>query len=212
MPSKIRLLIVDDHQILVEGLEQNLSLSDQLEIVGTANNGKAALDFVKREAVDVVLMDIDMPVMDGLTTTAKIRQSGKDTKVIILSMHLNSNYAKKAFKLGAHGYLLKDSKKEDLESAILRVHKGEQVLDPDIAQRMLLSDDPGINHVIPDLTKREREILQCIVNEKTNPEIAKELFISLSTVEFHRKNLLNKFRVKNSVGLVRAALRMGLIN
>ena len=212
MSSKIRLLIVDDHQILVEGLEQNLSLSDQLEIVGTANNGKAALDFVKREAVDVVLMDIDMPVMDGLTTTSKIRHSGKDTKVIILSMHLNANYAKKAFKLGAHGYLLKDSKKEDLERAILRVHNGDQVLDPDIAQRMLLADNPGINHVIPNLTKREREILQCIVNEKTNPEIAKELFISLSTVEFHRKNLLNKFRVKNSIGLVRAALRMGLIN
>ena len=203
---------MDDHQILVEGLEQNLSLSDQLEIVGTANNGKAALDFVKREAVDVVLMDIDMPVMDGLTTTSKIRNSGKDTKVIILSMHLNANYAKKAFKLGAHGYLLKDSKKEDLERAILRVHNGDQVLDPDIAQRMLLADNPGINHVIPNLTKREREILQCIVNEKTNPEIAKELFISLSTVEFHRKNLLNKFRVKNSIGLVRAALRMGLIN
>ena len=209
--APIRVLIADDHQLLAEGLAQNLSSVSHIAVVGMVSNGREVLAFVNDHDVDVVLMDIDMPVLNGFEATEKITKSGLATKVIALSMHVNTNYAKKMLKLGAEGYLLKDARLETIVEAIETVQAGDKFLDSAIAKRMILSNPKETQGWIPSLTEREREILKLIAEEKTNQEIANELFISLSTVEFHRKNLLNKFNAKNSIGLVHAALRFDLI-
>ncbi len=211
MSDPIRVLIADDHQILAEGLAQNLNHIEDIEVIFLANNGREVLDYLDKQPVHVVLMDIDMPILNGFEATKEIRLKHPSVFVIALSMHLNINYAKKIMKLGANGYLLKDVKSEEIVHAIRQVNSGKKYLDHQIAQRMVLADDPAESW-IPTLTKREREILKLIAGEKTNQEIAESLFISLSTVEFHRKNLLRKFNVKNSIGLVRAALQFDLLN
>lgn len=212
-----KLLIADDHQVVLDGLTALIKHQRDLKVIGTAKNGREVLEFLQAspKEVDMLLMDITMPELDGLDTMVYIQEHYPNLKVIILSMHLSAAYAKKLIALGARGYLQKDCDKQELLEAIKEVHEGGFYLSKSITH-VLVSDrfDAGAKGkelTLPKLSKRETQILRLILEEHPTRSIATVLGISFNTVETHRKHLLNKFGVKTTVGLVKEALRGGFV-
>lgn len=211
---KIRVFIADDHQVLLDGLKTLLSNLEDIEVVGSGNNGLDLLDFLKNEVADVILMDINMPRMNGIDACKIVHKDYPDAKILALSMHDKASFIQQMLKNGASGYILKNTGQEELIRAIRSVHQGEQYLGRTVSKTLMdsvLKQLKKKNKYIPELTRREKEILGLIAQEFTTQEISKHLHISLNTVETHRKNLLSKFGARNSVGLVRAAMERGLI-
>lgn len=209
----INLLLADDHKVLLDGLSVLLSKESGIKIVAKCNNGQSVLKTLETHSVDVVLMDIDMPVLNGMEATKSIKSLKKDIKVIGLSSHNKLSFVKTMLNNGASGYLLKTCDANEIIEAIYTVANGEQYISSALRHELLnnMLDSKKQKSSVPMVTRREKEVLQLIANELTNSEIAKELSISVNTVEFHRKNLLLKFDAKNSVGLVRSAMLYGLI-
>jgi DNA-binding NarL/FixJ family response regulator len=211
----IKLLIADDHQMLKDGLIALLKDNKEIEIVAEASNGIEVLEMMNKYLVDVVILDINMPIMDGIVTCRKIKQMHPLVKILVLTMYDEGKLISKIVKNGATGYILKNTGKEKLIEAIKTVHNGgtyfsEQVKAALIAS--LVSEKSKNNHsYIPILTRREKEIIELIVYEYTTHEIAEKLFISEKTVETHRKNLLQKLNTRNTAGLVRVAIQRGLV-
>lgn len=205
----INILIADDHQLLIDGIKSALGGTPDISIVAEANNGYQVLEKLDAGvAVDIVLMDINMPKLDGLNATKMVHKRHPHVKVIALSQYDEKRFVKQMVKNGASGYLLKDSSRDVLEKAIRAVHCGENYFADGLSIRLIsqeLKMEDETNALFPKLTERELEILRLIGNELSSQEIADKLFISFHTVESHRANLMNKAGVKNTAGLVRWA-------
>ncbi|MBC2838689.1 response regulator transcription factor [Robiginitalea sp. SC105] len=213
--EKIKVLLADDHQIMLDGLKAILTRDRSLDIVGTARNGLEVLEFLKREPVDVLLLDLQMPVMDGLETAMHAKKSYPDLKIIMLTTNDEGSIITSLFKVGATGYLLKNASKEYLIQGIRDAYEGKKVLSSHLTEKMIesLSDDGGKakDGAVPMITKREIEVVKLIAQEYTTQEIADKLFVSTNTVATHKRNLFVKMDVKNSVGMVKKAVDWGLI-
>lgn len=219
----IKVLLVDDHRIIRDGLKALLMGVKEVNIIGECNDGKEAVLFIENNEVDVVLMDINMPNMNGFETTEIITSKNKDVKILALTMHQEESYISKILQAGASGYVLKSASRQELIQAITKVNDGNTYFSEDVANIMMSKYlNNGVNSEkrsvsssnnihIEDLTKREHEILKLIVDEHTNIEIGEKLFISPRTVDTHRRNLLLKIGVKNTAGLVKYALQNNLL-
>ncbi|GAB4383723.1 MAG: response regulator transcription factor [Elainellaceae cyanobacterium] len=204
----IRLLLVDDQSLICQGLKAMLSLEPDLEVVGIANDGKAALEQVATLQPNVVLMDMKMPVMDGREATRLISQSHPDSSVLVLTTFDDDQYIADAMRSGAKGYLLKDMPSEELAQAIRLVHRGYTQLAPGLMAKLIAgapSSHPASSGValpdFPQLTRREREVLQLIGQGLTNRDIAEQLYISEGTVKTHVNHLLNRLGLRNRAQL-----------
>ena len=212
----IRVFLVDDHRIFLEGLVRLIQDHPFMKIIGTAGNGRAALREIRSLQPDVVLMDISMPHLNGLEATRIITGASPKTKVLILSMHESEAFLRRVLEAGAIGYLLKDSTADELFLAIEEVHKGNSYLSPSLA-RKLINDyiesrkQTRGKDTEPLLTGKEREVLQLLAEGNSNQAIANSLDLSPKTVETHRKKIMKKLNLRNITDLVRYAIRMGII-
>ncbi|NER80762.1 MAG: response regulator transcription factor [Leptolyngbya sp. SIO1D8] len=212
----IQIVIADDHQMLIDGLKAMLEGEPDIAVVAVAYNGLEVLEILENTQVDVVLLDINMPVMDGVDTCKKMKKLHPLVNVLALTMYDEGGLISSMVKNGAKGYILKNTGKAELLAAIKAVHKGETFF-PGKIKDILLTNMMGKKSqqsafFIPKLTSREKEIITLIVHEFTTQEIADKLFISVKTVETHRKHLLQKLNVRNTAGLVRIAVEKGLVN
>lgn len=213
MENPIRLLLVDDHELFLEGIISLLEGNVNLEILGTALNGKLALEKIAKNPPDMILCDLNMPEMNGIDLVKEVKANYPDIKIIVLTMHDDRPTITEIMMAEAEGYILKNTDRQELEKAIRRVCDGGTYYCNEVMAIILdkykmekKQQDSSIQ-----LTDREKEILQLIAQEKSSEEIADELFISRRTVETHRKNILKKTEVKSIVGLLKFGYRMGLI-
>jgi len=210
--KKIKVFITDDHDVVIDGLIALLQSENDIQIVGRANNGKQLIEMLKNKPVDLVLMDIDMPIMNGVEATSYLKKNFPEIKVLILTMYNTPEFIANLLRIGADGYLLKNTRKKELVAAIRMVTNGQSFYAPDVTQTIMESFKSGITSSSePELTDREKDILRLITAEHTSREIGKKLFISFHTVERHRKNIIAKLGVKNVAGLVKYAIRKGLV-
>ncbi|RAJ77282.1 DNA-binding NarL/FixJ family response regulator [Chitinophaga dinghuensis] len=211
--NKCKLVLVDDHIVVLDGLKTMLGTFMHLEIVYATQSGTALLHYLEQETPDVLLMDIQMPDMDGIDLCKQVVRKYPGVKIIAFSSFDDSNYVKQIFRNGAKGYLLKNSDKHTIVKAIEAVMEGEEYMDETIKKILLQESITGQRRSIFDvpLTKREKEILKLVAEGFTSQEIADKLFINLRTVETHRMNINQKLDVKNTVGLVKEAMKRGLI-
>jgi two-component system response regulator NreC len=205
----IKIIIADDHSIIRDGLKSMLEKNNFCKIVGEASNGEELLSLLKTTPCDVVCTDISMPVMDGVEATIQITKNFPKIKVMCLSMHEEAVFIKKMMDAGAVGYVFKDSSKEELQSAIESIHSGKKYFNQKLFDILLNMESTGKE--VGVLSSREKEILKHIAEEYTNTEIAEKLFLSVRTVDTHRQNLIQKLNVKNTAGLVKYAIKSGLI-
>lgn len=211
MPAKI--FLCDDHQLIIDGLKNILIGHPEFELVGDANNGEQALKFFSVVKPNLVLMDIDMPVMNGLEASQQIVKLHPEVKILVLTMHDEPALVRKIMEIGAHGYMLKNSDQEELIKAIHdilagKLHFPQEILDGKKANEAeTFSIKPSDAVLISQLTEREIEILKLIAEGLSNKEIGDKLFISHRTVDTHRTNLMKKLDVHNIAGLIRFAIR-----
>lgn len=211
--SQIRIALVDDQQLFRGGLKMILSDYPKFHVVFEASNGRQFLERLAYEPVDVVILDVEMPVLDGIETLAALRARQSDARVIMLTMHDNDRLINHLMQLGASGFLLKDENAEVVRTAVERV-AAEGIFFRDYVSRALLkgarTKTRTDNFLGPDLSERELEVLALICQEYTSKEIAEQLFISVRTVEGHRRGLQEKTGARNIVGLVLYAVKHGL--
>jgi len=213
---KIRVLVVDDHTIVRDGIRALLGLAGDIEVVGEAENGREALDRVRELVPDVVLMDVAMPTMDGLEATRRIHREFPQTKVLALTQYDDREYVFSVVEAGAQGFISKTAASAEVVSGIRAVHRGDSFLSPSVAKLLVehyregatlrKSQDP-----YGQLTDREREILKLLAEGYTGQEIAEMLVISPKTVEGHKTNLMSKLDIHSRIDLVKYALRKGII-
>ena len=214
MTQTARVLLVDDHTVVRQGLKALFSHEPDIDIVGEADNGRKALEYILELKPNVVLMDISMSGLNGIETTRQIRQNHPHIKVVILSMHANEEYVFQVLRAGASGYVLKQSDSLEILTAIRAALAGGSFLSPPIS-RAVIDDyihraEARNQDTEPNpLTPREREVLQLLAEGLPNREIAKQLNISIKTVETHRSNMMHKLGVKGKTELVKYALRKG---
>ncbi|MES2138287.1 MAG: response regulator transcription factor [Bacteroidota bacterium] len=214
----IRVMLVDDHQIVIDGLKSLLAEIKNIAIVAEANNGKDAIEILSKTAADIVLIDIEMPIMNGWDATKIITSRYPQTKVIALTTFSEKAIIKKMLNAGASGYILKNIKKDILLEAIIAVHNGEKYFSSEISLLLLKPSAEEIivpkkqNSSVNLLTTREVEILKLIAGGLSNAETAEKLFISPKTVKAHRENIMKKLDLHNVVDLVRCAIDSGFID
>jgi DNA-binding NarL/FixJ family response regulator len=215
MTSRIRVLIVDDHAILREGVRALLQLHPDLEVVGEAADGQLALEAVERLDPDVVLMDIAMPGLGGIEATLELKKRGQRAKVLIMSQYEDREYVRRLLKAGVSGYVLKKSAGSELANAIRAVHHGGLVLDPAVARTAMAEAGPTAPGQAADpydsLTDREKQVLKLVAEGRSNKEVADVLGISVKTAMSHREHVMEKLGVHNRTELVRFAIKKGVI-
>ncbi|HET9552710.1 MAG TPA: response regulator transcription factor [Anaeromyxobacteraceae bacterium] len=213
--SKIRILIVDDHAILREGVRALLSAHDDLEVVGEASDGQEAIAAVGRLDPDVVLMDIAMPGLGGIEASLELKKLGRRARILILSQYEDREYVRRLLKAGVSGYVLKKSAGAELAGAIRAVHKGGLVLDPEVARTAMSEAGgpvaPGEADPYEALTDREKQVLKLVAEGKSNKEVAEVLGISVKTAMTHREHVMEKLALHNRTELVRFAIKRGVI-
>jgi DNA-binding NarL/FixJ family response regulator len=218
----IRVILADDHALVRAGFHALLASLEGIVVVAEAADGRQALQLVEANRPDVVLMDISMPELNGLDAVEKITRDFPQVRVIILSMHANEEYVLQALRAGAAGYLLKDAGIAELELAVRAVGRGETYLSPPVSRSVIddylrrLSSPAEAGGLPPGpeakLTPRQREVLQLIAEGRTTQEIAKRLNLGVKTVETHRAQLMERLDIHEVAGLVRYAIRIGLVN
>lgn len=211
----IRIVVVDDHQMFIDGVRSMLSQETEIQVVGEAHHGVELLTLLESLAVDIILLDVNMPEMDGLEATRRIRLRFPSVKIIMLTMHSNTEFIFGLMNAGASGYILKNTGKAELLEAILAVQQGKTFYSKEVSDKILqdLPKNPNQKKLEEvHLTEREKEVLKLITLEYSSQEIATALFISVNTVETHRKNLLSKLHAKNIAGLVKFAIQTGLVS
>ncbi|WP_026712224.1 response regulator transcription factor [Flavobacterium filum] len=218
MPKKIRIYLADDHQVLIDGILAVLKTNPKIEVVGYSLNGMNLVDTVHQKKADILIMDINMPQKDGIEVLKEFSDKGFSCKVIVLSSYDDFKLIKEVLKLGASGYLSKQCAGDSIMEAIESVAAGQDYFSKNIQEKIFSSltgnTSASENYEITNtlLTDRELEILKLISMEYSGKEIGEELFISANTVETHRKNLIKKLNVKNTIGLVKYAIKHNLIN
>jgi DNA-binding NarL/FixJ family response regulator len=213
---KIKVLVVDDHTIVRHGIYALLGLMSDIELVGEAVNGKEALEKVKKLMPDIVIMDIAMPLMDGLEATRRICKEFPRTKVIALTQYDDREFVFPVIEAGAHGFISKTAASSELTSAIRSVYRGDSYLSPSVARVFVEGYQQGIDIVrghdpYRQLTKREREILKLLAEGHTTQKIANMLVLSPKTVDRHKTNLMAKLAIHSRADLIKYALRKGII-
>jgi two-component system, NarL family, nitrate/nitrite response regulator NarL len=217
MTKKVRILIVDDHEIIHNGIKDILRSEEEYDIVGHAFDGQEAIEKTKALNPDLIMMDISMPIMNGIEAVKAIKELNVGARIIALTQHSDNEYITEMFKAGANGYLLKNSRKDEFIEAIETVLKKRRYLSYNLSEQLINSSidnnkqAPASQETI-HLTRREIEIIQKIAEDKNNQEIADELFISLRTVETHRRNLMQKLKVKSVVAIIKYAVSNKLID
>jgi DNA-binding NarL/FixJ family response regulator len=212
--TTIRVLIADDHTLVRAGIRALLQDLEGVEVVAEAGDGREALALVEAHRPDVLLTDIAMPLMTGLELAGRVVHDFAATKVIILSMHASEEYACRALQVGAAGYLLKDSGLAELEIAVRAVARGETYLSPAVSKHVIadyLQRTGGVSSELNRLTLRQREVLRQIAEGKTTKAIARGLGVSVKTIETHRTQLMGRLEIHDVAGLVRFAIRIGLV-
>lgn len=210
----IRVLIVDDHAVVRDGLQALLTKAEDLQVVGVAGNGREAIEQAQRARPDVVVMDIGMPELDGVEATRRLREKCPESRVLILSMHLSSEHVARALHAGALGYVLKESAGEEVAEAIRAVSAGRRYLSHRLSDLMIddfLRDGVKVSP-LDRLSLRESEVLKWVVEGHTNADIAERLALSVKTVETYRARIMRKLGVKDTVDLVKFAMRHGIVS
>lgn len=217
--NRIKVLLADDHTVVRQGIRSILNSESDIEVIAEAADGREALQTVEETSPDVAVMDISMPKLNGLEASRRILKSSPETKVILLSMYKEDEYAKEAVKTGVHGYILKDNAVEELTEAIRKVMNDEYCFAPAILKSIISSLREGLEEAQEEseeekfeiLTDREREILQLIAEGNTNEEIAQIISRSVETVRTHRANLMKKLEIHSVPDLVKFAVKKGII-
>ncbi len=211
--AKIRIIVVEDHRILLDSLCLLLSTIANIEIVGKAANGKEALQLLDNVDVDIIMTDIGMPVMNGIELTIKVRQAYPKIKILVLTASEDGTTIKEAIRSGAMGYVFKSAEREELELALHTILAGKKYYNEESLMKLADMQTEELAGEIPkvELTPREIEVLKLIVQEMSGTTIAEKLFISHTTVETHRKNLFAKIGVNSTVGLVKYAIKFGIV-
>ena len=209
----ITVIVADDHAIVRTGIRHVLESEPGFAVVGEASHGAEAIELATRLEPDVAVLDITMPGTSGLQVTRELRRLAPATRVLILSMHDNSEYVLESVRAGAHGYILKDTAATELRDAIHAVRRGESYFSPPVARRLTAAvrGAGGDADLLGQLTVRERQVLVGVAEGRTNREIAVELGISHRTVETHRESLMRKLGIRTVAGLTRVALEAGLV-
>ena len=219
MDSKIKVHIADDHQILIDGVKAVLGLESNIEVPGFSLNGKEVISWFEDNDADVLILDINMPEMDGIEVLKILKKNNVNCEIIVLSSYDDIKLVKEVLQMGAKGFVPKKSAGEHIVNAVNKVAIGQQYFTDDVKEKMMQtllngqSKDDGSQDgvLISSLTKREVQVLKLVAQQYSTIEIANELHISESTVETHRKNLMKKVKVKNSVGLAIFALKNEVI-
>jgi DNA-binding NarL/FixJ family response regulator len=212
--KSIRVLLADDHTLVLAGLRGLVTKLAGVEVVGEAADGHETLRLAQTLRPDIVLLDIGMPGLNGLEVAQRLNQFDPAIRVVILSMHVSEEYVLRALRAGAAGYLLKDSAVAELELAIRAVARGETYLSPPVSKRVVddyVSRTGGVADPLAALTPRQREILQLVAEGHTSKDIAQRLGLSYRTIETHRNQLMKRLGVTDLTGLVRFAMRAGLV-
>jgi DNA-binding NarL/FixJ family response regulator len=213
--ATIRILLADDHTLVRAGFRALINRMSEVEIVAEASDGEQALRLIEEHRPDIVLLDIAMPRLNGLEVTARVTAAFPAMRVIILSMHANEEYVLQALRAGSSGYLVKDADTIELELAIRAVARGETYLSPAVSKRVIedyVRLTQGGSDSLVRLTPRQRQVLQMIAAGNSTKEIAQSLNISVKTVETHRAQLMDELDIHDVAGLVRYAIRMGLVS
>lgn len=215
--SSIKIFLADDHTIVRQGLAKLLEAEPGFEVIGEAENGREAIRKVTEIAPDIVLMDISMPLLNGIEATRHIRKALPRTKIIILSMHSHIRYISELFGMGVSGYLLKDASGDDIIKAVYAAIKGDTFLSPSISRQVVedyisLKKSSSREDLYSKLSNREREVFQIIAEGRSTKEIAAILCISPSTVKTHRTKIMEKLEIDNISQLIQFAVRIGIIN
>ncbi len=215
--SKIRIAIADDYKIYRDGLKVGLSADDNMEIIAEADNGEDLLKTLETNSPDVILMDLKMPVMDGMEATKQVRKKYPAIKVLVITMYEDDKFIIHLMENGANGYLLKNAEPDEIIKSIYAVYENgyyfNDVVNKALLKKLVLKNNlkPSFNQNI-DLTEREQEVLKMICEEKTAAEIAKEIFLSPRSVEGIRQRLIEKIGVRNTAGLVMFAVKNGIVD
>lgn len=210
-----RVLLADDHSLVRAGIRSLLERIANVEVIAETGDGRSVLRLVKEHQPDLVLLDIAMPVLNGLETAARIAKDYPQIPVIMLSMHANEEYVLQALRAGASGYLLKDSATDELKFAIRSVVNGKKFMSPSISKTLIddyLDNNVAARSPLERLTARQREILQLVAEGRTTRQIADLLSVSIKTVETHRAQLMERLGIRDVAGLVRCAIQCGLIS
>jgi len=209
----IRVAIVDDQPLFTDGLGRIVGAQEGMEVVGVAHDGESGIKMCAELRPDVILMDINMPVMDGVTATGKIRDVLPEAKILILTVHADDVHVFQGIKAGATGYLLKDCTPEDLSRAIKTVHTGDTIMAPEIARKMLVAfEEAGGEPSAPTLTDRELDVITALARGAGNKQIARTLHISEKTVRNHISNIYKKLHIYDRTQAVLYAIREGLVD
>jgi DNA-binding NarL/FixJ family response regulator len=212
--NKINLLIADDHTMFLQGIMSLLEQEPNIAIVDTAINGIQALEIIKKGNIDFIILDISMPEMDGIELSKILKKEHPNVRILIVSTHSNVMMISRLIRIGVNGYLLKNAEKSELLKAINTIASGENYFAEELEEKHL-SNSSKIEKQVSNLTElssREKEILILIAHEYNTAEIAEKTFISLNTVNTHRRNLLSKLNAKNTAGLVKYAVENGLVD
>lgn len=206
--DKIKILVVDDHPMVLEGMRSMLMQIEFVTVAGIVSNAYAAMEHIKLTPPDIVITDINMPEISGIELTLKIKKEFPAVRIIAMSTFKERSYISQMIQNGASGYLVKSASKAEIEEAILSVYEGKLYMSLDV--NLSSADQQDLKN-IPTLSTREKEVLLLIADGFTNPQIAAKLFISLHTVDSHRKNLLTKFGINNTASLIKLAAKHNMV-
>ena len=213
----IQLVIADDHKMFVDGIDSILKGENDLKVIGRCFDGPSVIEMLKKEQVDIILLDVNLPGMNGIEVCKEIKAKFPTVKVLAISMFNEQSYVTEILNNGASGYILKNTGRDELLKAIKTVNDGQSYFSKDVTQTIMKGlmkhrkGSKSSTKLIPKISRREKEVLELIVKEHTTQEIANQLFISLKTVESHRSSLLAKLNARNSAGLVRIAMEHKLV-
>jgi len=206
--STIKIIIVDDHQMFIDGIKTLLRADKKIKLIGEALNGEQALKLIEENPIDIVITDIEMPGMSGIELTKEIKKNHPHIKVMVLTMYSDREIVNEILMTEAEGYVLKNTGKQELISAVNRIYDGGTFYSHEVVELLMgnYASNKKTDNIINELTPREKEIIALICDELTNTEIADKLFISPLTVETHRKNIFKKTQAKTIVGLIKFAI------
>jgi len=210
----IKVLIVEDHHLFAEGLKTMFKPEEGIEVVAITENGHQVAGILESQQIDVILLDIDMPIINGIETMELLKSKGYDVPILMLTMHQSMKYIKSALEKGAQGYILKDASKKDLVEAVKNTSQRKNYFHPKINEQVF-DYFRGKNKTKPtdqNLSEREKEIIECLSEGMNTKAISDTLFISEHTVKTHRRNIMHKLRVKTSAELIKLAIERGIIS